>query len=564
LRNNGTTGPTTLADYAGILWRRRYLVLAAVVGVPIVAVALSSLQTAQYRASTDVLIRTESVVSSITGVPDTSSGQDPQRLLDTQARLARVPSITNATLAAAHAKMSSDALLHSSSVSADPNADILTFSVTSSSADQAIRLANAYAAAYTRYRTELDRAPIRQALATAQTRIAKLQAAHATGSALYASLVAKEQQLQAIQALPVESAQVVDPAETAPKVKPRPVFDAALGLIVGVLLGVAAALVLEAVEKRPRSSEDLQHQLGLRVLGRIPATAEGGQGLVALSHPGSVDAEVYRLLRLNFERAAAEVGGRVFVVTSAMEGEGKSTVAANLAVALARAGRSTIIADLDPLRPVLRERFGLPPGPGVIEVVTGRASLEGALTPFALPTLDSPEKRFVGPDGRLAPVNWQRGDVRELGQASWRPADVGDDGSLRVLMSNPASVELSDHVVATKLEGLLEQLRRAADVVILDAAPLSTSVGMGVGQFADGVIVVSNLQVMRRPIVEQLGETLAEVSTPKLGVVLTGVSVDATFTYGYYTSATEHPPTELPVAERPNPAGVQGRWSSAS
>ncbi|PWU24593.1 MAG: hypothetical protein C5B48_05635, partial [Candidatus Rokuibacteriota bacterium] len=346
--------------------------------------------------------------------------------------------------------------------------------------------------------------------------------------------------------------------------KPRPTFDAALGIIVGLMLGIAAALVLEAIEKRPRSSEELQHQLGLRVLGRIPSTAEGGLGLVALSHPGSVDAEVYRLLRLNFERAAAEVGGRVFVVTSATEGEGKSTVAANLAVALARAGRSTIVADLDPLRPVLRERFALPPGPGLIEVVSGRASLDSALAPFALPSLGSSEKRFAGGDGRFAHVNGQLGDVRGLGQTSWRPADVDDDGSLRVLTSNPASVELSDHLVATKLEGMLEQLRRKADVVILDAAPLSTSVGMGVGQFADGVVVVSNLKVMRRPIVEQLAETLSELSTPKLGVVLTGVSLDATFTYGYYSPMAQPSPAELPVPEQPKPASVQGRWSSAS
>jgi succinoglycan biosynthesis transport protein ExoP len=557
--DKSSTGPTSLADYAAIVWRRRFIVLAAVVGVPLVAIALTSLQDAEYRASADVLLRDQNLISSITGIPDTT--QDPQRLLDTQARLARVPSIANAAVKNARDSMSGAELLSVSSVSADPSADILTFSVNAPLPDQAIRLANAYASAYTRYRTELDRGPVDQALASVQARIEKLQAAHAVNSAFYSSLVAKQQQLQSILALPSQSAKVVEAAVSAPKVKPRPMLAAALGAIVGILLGIAAALILEAVEKRPRSIEELQSRLGLRILGRIPSTAEGRSGLVTLSHPGSIDAEVYRLLRQNFEHAASEAEGRVFVVTSAVEGEGKSTVAANLAISLARAGRSVILVDADPLRPVLRERFRLGRRPGLIEVATSHASLADALADFPLPTMSETGPGWPGGNARVYRVPEQRGEVRGIGEVARKPGEMDAEGSLRVLIANPAPIEVTDHVVATKLEGVIAQLRREAELVILDGAPLTTSVGMGVGRLSDGVVLVVNLTLVRRPMLELLSQTLEEIDATKLGLVLTGLSIDATFTYGYYSSAM----LESIVPEAPAAAEkIEGRWSSAS
>ena len=554
-------GPTSLAEYVEILWRRRRTVLMGVVAVPITAVVLSSLQNAEYRASAEVLLRTESLVETVTGVPDLTAGQNPQRILDTQARLARVPEIAGVAVTKGSDMTAAD-LLDMSSVSADPSADILTFSVNAPSSQQAIRLTNAYAAAYTRYRALLDRGPVRKALASVTARLQQLRDAGATSGSHYSSLVAQQQRLESILALPSQTAVVVDRAETASKTRPRPALAALLGAVAGILLGIGMALVREAVEKRPRSTEALQQRLGLRMLGRVPETPVGGTGLVALLHPGSIDAEVYRMLRLNFEHAAARTGGRVFVVTSTVEGEGKSTVAANLAVALARAGRSVIVADCDTLRPVLRERFQAGSGPGILEVASERASLESALIEFQLPTIPlSAESRFgaSGSNGRVESVARQVGDIRDLALAM-PPAG---EGSLRVLASDPASVELSDYLVATKLEGLLTQLRHEAEVVILDTAPLTSSVGMGISALADGVIVVANLTVLRRPMLDQLAETLDELATPKLGLVLTGVSLGTMFTYGYYSVMPWTEP-EQAALEPPTPGNLQGRWSSVS
>ena len=556
-------GPTSLAEYVEILWRRRLMVLMGIVAVPITAVALSSQQNAEYRASAEVLLRTESLVTTLTGVPGQTAGQNPQRLLDTQARLARVPEIAAAAVAK-ESDMTAADLLDMSSVSADPSADILTFSVNAPSPEQAIRLTNAYASAYTRYQALLDRRPVSETLVSVSARLQQLRDAGVTSGLHYSSLVAQQQQLESFLALPSQSAVVVDRAETASKTKPRPAFAALVGAVAGILLGIAMALVWEAVEKRPRSTEALQEQLGLRMLGRIPKTPEGGTGLVSLLHPGSIDAEVYRMLRLNFEHAAP-AGGRVFVVTSTVEGEGKSTVAANLSVALARAGRSVILVDSDTLRPVLRQRLGVGPSPGIADVASGRASLESALVEFRLPTIALSDDSLVSSangNGRSAAAR-ARGGVEDRAPAEWPFVDLDSNGSLRVLASDPITVEVSDYLVATKLEGVLAKLRVEADIVILDAAPLTSSVGKAVSELADGIIVVANLAILRRPMLDQLAETLNEVTTPTLGLVLVGGSVGTMYAYDYTAArdrgqAQEHAASDSPADD------IRGRWSSVS
>jgi polysaccharide biosynthesis transport protein len=554
-----------LAEYVEILWRRRLTVLMAIVAVPVTAVALASVQSAEYRASAEVLLRIENLNATLTGVPDLTAAQDPQRVLDTQARLARVPEIARAAVERANVTMSPDDFLDMSSVSADPSADILTFSVEAGSAEQAIELANAYAVAYTRYRAALDRRPVQDALSSVRARLQQLVDTGTTGTVLYSSLVAQMRQLESILALPSQSAVVVDRAETAPQTQPRPLRAAVLGAIAGILLGIALALVREAVEKRPRSTEAMQQQLGLRTLGRVPKTPEGG-GLVGLAHPDSLDAEVYRMLRLNFEHAAPADGG-VFVVTSTVEGEGKSTVAANLSVALARAGRSVILVDSDTLRPVLRERLGVGPSPGIVDVASGRASLESALVEFRLPTIALSDHSFAGSasgNGRAAAAAGLNGGVEDGALAEWPFVDLDSNGSLRVLASDPSTVEVSDYLVAAKLEGVLAELRDEADIVILDAAPLTSSVGKGISELADGIIVVANMSILRRPMLDQLAEILGEVTTPALGLVLTGVSVGTMYAYDYNAARYRGQAMEHAASDSPAPDNIRGRWSSVS
>jgi succinoglycan biosynthesis transport protein ExoP len=549
-------GPTTVADYAAILWRRKLLILPIVICVPLVTAAVVSVQKPQYRASADVLLRAESVSTTLALVPATIDGQDPQRLLDTQSRLARLPAVANEAIASGGLRLSTAEFLSDSAVSTDPNDDILTFAGTGAAPNQAIRLANAYARTYTRYRSSLDRQPVAQALETLRARLQKLRVTGDTGSSsLYGSLLTQQRQLLAIQALPSQAAIVVALATTATQTAPRLKVGIIVGLVSGMLLALAAALLREAIDKRPRSAEELPERLGLRVLGRIPATSEAAGGTVTLTHPGSIDVEAYRLLRVNFQDVAA-AGGKVFAVTSAIVGEGKSTVSANLAVTLARSGRSVILVDCDPAHPVVRERFRVRPAAGLVEVALGDATVQEAITRIAVPKIGGANERHHASSTRafgVRPAERQR-DIRR------------EAGSLHVVTCEPASFELGDFIVTNRLAWILTQLRHEADMVILDCGPLATSLGMGVSRLADGVMVVVNVSLTRRPILEQLAQALDELPTPKLGLVVTGVASDATGYQSYSEAAEEaheeRVPTDILSAARSFEAGPRGRQTS--
>src|SRR5439155_25281156 len=101
--------------------------------------------------------------------------------------------------------------------------------------------------------------------------------------------------------------------------------------------------------------------------------------LVTGTDPESQVVEAVRQLRIRLELANVEAGARTIVVTSAVEGEGKSTTAANLAVALARVGRRIALVDLDLRRPSMHRFFGASPQPGATDVTMGSVKLDETL-----------------------------------------------------------------------------------------------------------------------------------------------------------------------------------------
>ena len=154
--------------------------------------------------------------------------------------------------------------------------------------------------------------------------------------------------------------------------------------------------------------------------------------LVMISHPNTIDAEAYRLLRINFEHATEGIPASVFALTSGLEGEGKSTIAANLAVALARAGRDVILVDGDPLRPVVGDRFRIEGKPGLMEVAMGRASLDDALVRFSLPAVSG--DTAIAARSSVMPVGGNPVELRQFGRAALHASPSGKE-SLRVLVS---------------------------------------------------------------------------------------------------------------------------------
>jgi len=484
-----------------MLWRRRWIVLLVALLAPATAIALSLRQDAVYEASSQVLLQNENLAATLTGVGSTSLANDPTRLVQTQADLARVPLVARRTLAASGVdSLTVRQFLADSSVSPKTDSDMLEFSVRNRDPALARKLAAAYASAYTTYRREVDTAAISRARAEAEQRLAELRANGDANSPLYASVADKVQTLETMEALQTSNAFVVRTPDHADQVAPSPVRNGVLALALGLVLGIGLALLRETLDTRVRSADEVSHALRVPLLARLPrpprrlATKHLPASLV---QPNSASAEAFRLLRTNLDFASLDHPARSILVTSALEGEGKTTTAVNLAVTLARAGRRVALVDLDLRRPAVHRFFGLPTAPGLTDVVLGKAPLAEVLCPVVL------EQRSLEP-----------------------PPHEGSNGSraqglLEVLTSGQTPPDPAEFIETSSLGRLLDELRESFDVVLIDSPPvLAVGDPLMLSTRVDGVLLVARLAVLRRPMLKELQRALEMSPARLLGFVL--------------------------------------------
>jgi capsular exopolysaccharide synthesis family protein len=484
----------SLRDYLGVVRRRKWIVLQAVVLVPIAAFLYTVRQEPLYQASTEVLLSRQNLALTLTGTSDPLVSQAPERLLQTQARLAMAPSV--ATRVAARVKTRNAGwILGHTTVEPQQNADILVFKAFDAEPAAAVAMANALGIEYVRYRRRLDTSSLAGARKKVEAQIASLERDGRGETDVYANLVEKAQQLETIEALQTSNASVIRSARVARKIAPLPKRNTILGLGIGIVLGIALAFLREAVDTRVRTTDEIERRLGLPLLGRLPAPPrelEREGELVMMSAPRSSSAETYRILRTNFEFFNVDHGARVVMVTSSVGREGKSTTIANLGVALAAAGHRVALIDLDLRRPMLRRFFGVE-GTAINDVLQGRAEL-------------------------------QMVEIEEGERA----------GRIEVLTARPLRSETSDFLAGDQLDGILRELRERSDFVLVDAPPLLL-VGDAIQLAAkvDAVIVVARLNVVRRQMLAELRRALDAVPASKIGFVVTGAELEHDYSYAY-------------------------------
>lgn len=500
----------TLRDYLQMLRRRKWIVLQAIVIVPAIAIAISLHSPARYQSQAQVLLTHQSFAALLTNAQDPISNQQlADRVASTQADLARVPPVVQRALAAVpDAGLTELQLLRASSVTARQNADLLNFTVTARTPELAARLATAYAQAYTAYRHELDTTSLQRARRDVDTRIASLRANKRGNSSLAAKLVETEQQLQTLETLQTSNATVVKLASLAPQVSPRPWRDGILGLVFGTLIGLGLALLIEALDTRVRSGEEVAERLGVPLLGRLPEPPRKlreRNALVMLEEPYGQHAEAFRTLRTNIELSNMEHEAKVIAVASALPSEGKSTTAANLAVAVARGGQRVALVELDLRKPILASFFGAHARPGVVDVAVGRVTLDRALIPINVAT-------FVD------------------------EADVAGNKQpqLDVLIAGRTPPNPGEFVSSRRLANILDELRRSYDVVLVDTPPmLSVGDTLALSWQLDALMLVSNLSLTKRGELHELRRILALARCQILGTALTAAGTDSSYGYGY-------------------------------
>jgi polysaccharide biosynthesis transport protein len=520
-----------LTEYLAVLRRRKWIVVQLTVLVPVAAFIISSLQTHVYQGDAQVLLGRQNLGAVVNGVQDTSLAEDPQRLAQTQAAIARIPAVASRAIGLAGVRgISAGDLLASSSVSPRTNADLLDFTVKNGDPKTAAKLATAYARAFTLYRRELDTATLQTARADLQRRLHELAASGLRKSAQYANLSDKLDQLNTLELLQVTNT-VVREADSAAQISPRPRRNALLGLLLGAALGIGVAFLWEALDRRIKSEEDAERHLGMALLTRLPkppSALAGANKLVMLEAPDSQGAETFRQLRTALEFASLSQRPTTIAVTSAMPQEGKSTTVANLAVALARAGQNVALVDLDLRKSMLHRFFGISRIPGVTDVALGRVKLDTALVPIQITR-------------RPRELIWSSN-----GQST-------AEGVLHVLPAGVPPPNPGEFMAGEALGGVLKALQEQFELLLIDTPPvLGVGDTLALSSQVDAMFVVVRLDWIRMATADDLARVLNASPVAKLGFVVTGVDPNKAYGYGPYAygSAGPRPPRERPEAER--------------
>ena len=298
--------------------------------------------------------------------------------------------------------------------------------------------------------------------------------------------------------------EVRDVSKPADGVQVAPVLmqSILLGAVLGLLLGGEVALRAEFADRGFRSPDDIRRRLGLPILAHIPlirttepveiqSTTGLDPTLVVFLRPKSAEAEAVRGLRTQLLFSVANRNHQVIQVTSPMGGDGKSTTAANLAIALARADKRVVLVDCDFRKPRVHKLFALKNlEVGLASVVADQADLGDAI---------------------------QSCEVENLSLLPCGPRPA-----------NPAEL-----LTSPKFQEILGDLRASYDFVLLDTPPvLAVSDPAAVAPRADGVIIVFRMTAAAGPNTERAKEELVAVSAHILGVVV-NASTEQNMGYGY-------------------------------
>jgi len=308
----------------------------------------------------------------------------------------------------------------------------------------------------------------------------------------YVGLVQSYEQLRLTASQSTDTLIVFEEARVPTEpVRPRKLMNTALAGVLGAMVSVGAAFVIEYLDDTLKTPDDVNRTLGLPTLSAIGRLEEGQNELIMTADPLSPVSEAFRVLRTNIRYSSVDRPLQVLLVTSSGPAEGKSVVAANLATALAQAGLRTVLLDADMRRSRIHHIFGLHP----------REGLAGALLAGST-------------DGRLQPTEVEGLSILPVGEKPPNPVEL---------------------LGSQRMRELREELLKSFDAIVVDSPPVLIGADAAVlGQMVDGVLLVVNAGETRRDMARQAVESLRQVGANVIGVVLNRVPTRRGGYYYYY------------------------------
>lgn len=492
-----------IGDYLATLRLRRWLVLAIAAVFTIGGVLYSLTLKPAYVATSEVLLSAE---TDPTGVVTQEISPD------TEAQVATSPDVAVKAKALFDTDLSATELIKNLAITLPSDSFVLDFKFSAANPAEAQAGANAFADAYLAFKTSQFQEGIDAQIESYDLQLSQLsddltaalkqaeevprgssewftiQATIETIKTQIGTNTASREQLKSIHPDPGE---VIGRATTAKSASTSPVVIVLAAAFLGLIIGSVTAFVAEGMSGSLRSAEDIERELNSPVLGVlpwVPGVHLRREMLVTEVAPTSMAGESYRMLRSGLLYAVKD-DARVLLVTSSGVGEGKTTVAANLAVSLAQADKRVILVGGDLRRPEVHAYFGVPNDRGLVQVLDGG---------------DEPPLVMTGVP------------------------------NLRLLPSGPP-VEMS----AQLFEGgafpeLVERLREAADLVIIDAPPLAISDPLVMAEHADGILIVVDMKQADKGGLRRVRELLERAGLSPLGLILNKFEGEWSRKYGAY------------------------------
>jgi len=419
--------------------RRRWLtIVATVLATLTLAGALTLAETPQYESTARVFIATDSANSTEAFY---ASGFTSQRV-KSYAQLATSRELMQRVISELNLDLTPASLASKITSSVSSETVIIVLSVTDADPAVAQQIAKAESEAFVSYIAELEK-PAGQA--TSPTK-----------------------------------ATIVDPASyDAQQVSPRPLLNLVIAFMIGALLGIALAVIRELLDNSVSSTDDVAEAIGSPVLASIVFDGDVPKHpLLSSGAHGAARAEAFRLLRTNLQFLNLDTRPRSLVITSAVPGEGKTSTATNLAIALAQAGQRVLLVEGDLRRPKAASILGLERAVGLTTVLVGRSDLHDSIQKH------SPSGIYFLASGPIPP--------------------------------NPTEV-LQSHAALS----LFQRLGEMFDMVIIDAPPLlPVSDAAIIARDVDGAIMVVRHGKTTKDQLEQARLRLVQVDANLFGVAV--------------------------------------------
>ncbi|HXB64352.1 MAG TPA: GNVR domain-containing protein [Solirubrobacteraceae bacterium] len=493
-----------------------------VVLCPLVALAVALVyverQPKQYTATAKLQFISNSLPSQVAGV----AGEqviDPEGVKATDVQLVTTPPVAELVIAALKLKLTPAQLLEEVSASNPNNDYVIDVTATVGDPRQAAAIANAFAEQYVVYSKTQN---VEQLVKGEELIDKKIEELPTTDTVDRGNLRGLYQKLLLLQSVQTGNAHVVSTASSpSSPSSPKKKTTALIALVVGLLLGIGIAFVLDLLDRRVKSWEEFEELYGVPALAAIPKLPNNPRD----TRERELALEPFRILFNSLSLLPNTNAIETVLVTSAVPVEGKTSVALGLARAAAHTGRQVILVEADLRRPALEERMGLDISPrGLTSALRGE---------------EDPLKLLRTPGG-------------ELGH------------TLRLLPSGPVALNLTGVLNPARLSEIFIALADDADLIVIDSAPLLPVADTRVmldGIDPDASLVVARAGFTTRDQVRRARLTFERRRLKAVGLVVNTLS-EITSGYDYYGSDRSEgaaPPTAADTGASTAPAGGSRR-----